>query len=828
MADNWGVNTPGYSEILSPLEIKNRPDQPVVDSRHVRGGGIAVETVADLASIPKSVLKKGVSVVYVAETGKRYEPVAIPANSDPVIWALVEAGGAGDMEKTIYDPDNNGVVNDSQRLGGQLPAFYATDLELAAVEAAAIAADAAEAAARIAADNALATADATEKAARIAADNALANGLTSEAQTRQQADSTLAQGINAEATARQAADTALAQADAAEATARASADTALANRATALELVSHQQNTDTGTDKQAFDIGAPAKPGDPAVPGTTRTIAAKGSATNIELVLQPKGTGKTRAASRFEATEVYTTGDFVQDNLPKPVSGADFPTAPLAPVAWNAQTDKYLDLTTGFGTQLVHYVHQGRGNDTLAAAGDASRPYATITAAYNACPTGGLVHVLSGDHPVPFNTYLKAIHWYFAPGTVVRDSGANATPSGYNFLFRLAPTFVSEGDVRINGTYPAMSVAWFQCASVRFNTLSSTGGIAASYFTPSILTGVAATVRWTGLITDLNTNIFDWVDRIDIRYLSVDFNNLNGTGQGLSDAGSQNTVKFFRLGHLEIKNHTGTATTRLNITTGGQFPQLYFEVTSRLLLENIAGFINMGSFLHVRFPVVLVSNCPAMKLQLNNLTNFSGFGFAASATLRLGEWPFPVELLSNSRYDCTIEAERLGAIVAANFSNQNQLGGKLRVKALECGPVSIDRAFIETTLDVRRINGPVGILYSGGNGAAAAAQGFLSLPGNTHIRQADVALAAITLDYNENFGVTLVRFINGGNVTSNSTNAAPFRFLRTIAGGAVLVEPFANDPKHTTKGYFIDGSGTVTLETGGLPSRGIYHLQPAI
>ena len=93
MADNWNGNTPGYSEILSPLEVKNRPDEPVVDSRHVRGGGLSVETLADLAGIPKSVLKKGVTVVYVAETGKRYEPVTIPATANPVVWAVVDAGG---------------------------------------------------------------------------------------------------------------------------------------------------------------------------------------------------------------------------------------------------------------------------------------------------------------------------------------------------------------------------------------------------------------------------------------------------------------------------------------------------------------------------------------------------------------------------------------------------------------------------------------------------------------------------------------------------------------------------------------------------------------
>lgn len=35
------------------------------------------------------------------------------------------AGGSGDMSKSVYDTDNDGVVDDSDKLGGQLPSYYA-------------------------------------------------------------------------------------------------------------------------------------------------------------------------------------------------------------------------------------------------------------------------------------------------------------------------------------------------------------------------------------------------------------------------------------------------------------------------------------------------------------------------------------------------------------------------------------------------------------------------------------------------------------------------------------------------------------------------------
>ena len=38
--------------------------------------------------------------------------------------------GAGDMLKSVYDTNNNGVVDDAEKLGGQSPDFYAKKTEL--------------------------------------------------------------------------------------------------------------------------------------------------------------------------------------------------------------------------------------------------------------------------------------------------------------------------------------------------------------------------------------------------------------------------------------------------------------------------------------------------------------------------------------------------------------------------------------------------------------------------------------------------------------------------------------------------------------------------
>jgi len=50
---------------------------------------------------------------------------SIPANQYATkTWVTTNA--VGDMTKGVYDTNNNGVVDNSERLGGQLPAYYAS------------------------------------------------------------------------------------------------------------------------------------------------------------------------------------------------------------------------------------------------------------------------------------------------------------------------------------------------------------------------------------------------------------------------------------------------------------------------------------------------------------------------------------------------------------------------------------------------------------------------------------------------------------------------------------------------------------------------------
>ena len=119
-SDQWNSNKPGFTKVLSPIEVKGNPDEPAVDSSRVKGGSIYLQTLAERATIPKKILKLRVSRVYVAETDTYYVPSDIPDTNDPVAWQT-EAAGAG---ITILPAD------DTETADGQTNAKYVGPLAL--------------------------------------------------------------------------------------------------------------------------------------------------------------------------------------------------------------------------------------------------------------------------------------------------------------------------------------------------------------------------------------------------------------------------------------------------------------------------------------------------------------------------------------------------------------------------------------------------------------------------------------------------------------------------------------------------------------------------
>lgn len=88
-----------------------------------------VETISEIIAVgPKG--EDGVSPsLSSSKTGKTTTVYYTDAtHTTPTVLATLQDGadgsGVGDMLKTTYDADDDGIVDDSEKLGGQLPSYY--------------------------------------------------------------------------------------------------------------------------------------------------------------------------------------------------------------------------------------------------------------------------------------------------------------------------------------------------------------------------------------------------------------------------------------------------------------------------------------------------------------------------------------------------------------------------------------------------------------------------------------------------------------------------------------------------------------------------------
>jgi len=89
---------------------------------------VALETKSETDYDPLVELLTGITIVTDTVDGQLTSIPTCKAITD-----FIEDIGGGDMLKATYDSNNDGIVNDSDKLGNQLPAYYATASSLTAV-----------------------------------------------------------------------------------------------------------------------------------------------------------------------------------------------------------------------------------------------------------------------------------------------------------------------------------------------------------------------------------------------------------------------------------------------------------------------------------------------------------------------------------------------------------------------------------------------------------------------------------------------------------------------------------------------------------------------
>lgn len=105
--------------ILGEIQAENEDN---TEARHTHDNKELLDTLDDvaLANLAKLIATFGTMQGVSTVVSNTHEEIP---TSKAVLDAMV-AGGAGDMLKAIYDINGNGIVDNSERLGGELPEHY--------------------------------------------------------------------------------------------------------------------------------------------------------------------------------------------------------------------------------------------------------------------------------------------------------------------------------------------------------------------------------------------------------------------------------------------------------------------------------------------------------------------------------------------------------------------------------------------------------------------------------------------------------------------------------------------------------------------------------
>ena len=106
-------------EILSELQAENAEN---TTKRHTHANKTALDEITDTVKAEYDRLTTLLTGITDISTTLENDPQKIPT-SKAVLDAIYFAGG-GDMLKAFYDANNDGIVDDSERLGGKLPGHY--------------------------------------------------------------------------------------------------------------------------------------------------------------------------------------------------------------------------------------------------------------------------------------------------------------------------------------------------------------------------------------------------------------------------------------------------------------------------------------------------------------------------------------------------------------------------------------------------------------------------------------------------------------------------------------------------------------------------------
>ena len=108
----------------------------ITENEKVSGVVAAPNTLTDTAQNNKMVFDRLPKLIatrfnsFVDAVVEKFKGYYTKEETESAIADQMAAIGSGDMAKFVYDANRNGVVDDAEKLGGQLPSYYATKEEM--------------------------------------------------------------------------------------------------------------------------------------------------------------------------------------------------------------------------------------------------------------------------------------------------------------------------------------------------------------------------------------------------------------------------------------------------------------------------------------------------------------------------------------------------------------------------------------------------------------------------------------------------------------------------------------------------------------------------
>lgn len=441
--------------------------------------------------------------------------------------------------------------------------------------------------------------------------------------------------------------------------------------------------------------------------------------------------------------------------------------------------------------------------------------FTTIKAAVTAATDGDLIYVLPGTYNENglvknnINYYFcqGAKLWFTGTGNSVNDNndiiqGSNITVDGFgDFRFdypNIDSNSISSSIFKISGGNGR--IRGYKAYSRNFITTGSDYLYSVEFYEVGLIPN---TVNYT-IRTEFAYVLFsNYIEKLIINTVNVNLTS-NFIKRYFLIHSYLNMNNVYSIIDIEIMNITGVNTHSLVLLHSN-----VFRIKTLNINNCLSSLIESGTCIHVEIDMIntttihdIVLKNKLKYLKISSALIYSNIKVSSEFTMLPDNLTIDINTCKNLN-------------IAGNHSNNNNnTTYKMFLKLNMCEELTISSDFKQINFTSNFECSKITASKGGNNPLTINPE--LHFHGNVKINLINPTQPAFTNNVQES-GIQMLRFYNYGNIITNSTHTYPF-------GGSVSANIIDNPTLHKTPGYKWSGA-TAILESGGIPSRGLYDNQ---